>query len=281
MLLKYQLDDNEIEIDVPDQTTFTSGRQEVLSRKWSDLASNCEWFDQGYSMPNYSHVFKHSVLVDQITSEVRSRLTQLFPDRNFNHFTLEKYHNFITTEEHKSVADKVMKRLYCKDLEEASGSFVKLISDILGIPVGFKIQGAEFDQWIIVRINPPKSLAYNPIHKDIYEDFDATGCCPKMVNAWVPIVGVDTNAGLGISAGSHLICESKILRTKAGSTINGQNYSVNCIKSWNNSSSLKTVAPPPGSMLLFSSHLIHGFGVNKNDDNTRVALEFRLHDQEK
>ncbi len=172
-----------------------------------------------------------------------------------------------------------MKRLYCKDLKEASDSFVKLISDLLGIPVGFKRQGSDLEHWIIVRINPPNSLAYNPIHKDIYEDFDASGCCPKMVNAWVPIAGVGPNAGLGIAAGSHLICESKILRTRAGSTINGQNYSVNCIQSWDNSSSLKTVAPLPGHMLLFSSHLIHGFGINKNPDTTRVALEFRLHSQ--
>lgn len=281
MILKYQLDKNAIEIDVPDQTAFTFGRQEVLSKEWSDLTSNCDWFDQGYSTPNYSHVFNYSILVDQVTNEVRSRLKKLFPDRNFDHFTLPEYHKFITTEEHKTVADKVMKRLYCKDLEEASGSFVKLISDILGTPVGFQKQGSDFEHWIIVRINPPKSLAHNPIHKDIYEDFDASGCCPKMVNAWVPIAGVDANAGLGIAAGSHSICESKVLRTRAGSTINGQTYSVNCIKSWGNSSSLKTVAPPGGNMLLFSSHLIHGFGINKNPDTTRVALEFRLHSQEK
>ncbi|MGI9447063.1 MAG: phytanoyl-CoA dioxygenase family protein [Pirellulales bacterium] len=245
------------------------------------MTSNCDWFEDGYSIPSYNHIFDYSILLEQITREVRNRLTKLFPDRDFEKFTLSEYHKFITTAEHKTVADRVMKRLYCKDLEEASGSFVKLISDLLGIPVGFKKQGSDFEHWIIVRINPPNSLAYNPIHKDIYEDFDTSGYCPRMINAWVPIAGVDTNAGLGIAAGSHLICESKVLRTRAGSTINGQNYSVNCIQSWDNSSSLKTVAPPPGRMLLFSSHLVHGFGINKNPDTTRVALEFRLHSQEK
>ena len=279
MLLKYLLDSTEIEIDVPDQTEFTFGKEEVLSKTWSDLTTNCDWFEQGYSTPNYEHIFDYSTLLEQITSEVRNRLAKLFPNRNLNKFTLPEYHKFISAEEHKTVADKVMKRLYCEDLEEASGSFVKLISNLLGIPVGFKRQGTDLEHWIIVRINPPNSLAYNPVHKDIYEDFDASGCCPRMINAWVPIAGVDSNAGLGIAAGSHLICESKVLRTRAGSTINGQNYSVNCIQSWDNSSSLKTVAPPPGSMLLFSSHLIHGFGINKNPDTTRVALEFRLHSQ--
>mgnify|MGYP005997257965 FL=1 len=281
MKLLYQLDNNDIEIEIPDQTKFRFGKQEVLSKTWSDLTSNCDWFEQGYSSPNYNHVFDYSILIEQITNVVRNRLAKLFPNRDFNNFTLADYHKFITTEEHKSVADRVMKRLYCKDLKEASDSFVKLISDLLGIPVGFKRQGSDLEHWIIVRINPPNSLAYNPIHKDIYEDFDASRCCPKMVNAWVPIAGVGPNAGLGIAAGSHLICESKILITRAGSTINGQNYSVNCIQSWDNSSSLKTVAPLPGHMLLFSSHLIHGFGINKNHDTTRVALEFRLHAQQK
>ena len=280
MKLSYRLDQNEIEIDVPDQTEFKFGKPAVLSKNSSDLTSNCDWYEQGYTTPNYSHVLDYSVLLEHVTNEVHSRLSNLFPGRDFNQFTLSKYHEFVKADEHKAVADKVMKRLYCKDLKDISSTFVKFISDILGIPVGFKNQRSNAEHWIIVRINPPNSYAYNPVHKDIYEDFDSFGSCPKMINAWVPLAGVDANAGLGIAAASHLICESKILRTRAGSTINGRNYSVNCIQSWNNSSSLNTIAPSPGSMLLFSSHLIHGFGINKNHDTTRVALEFRLHSQE-
>ena len=146
-------------------------------------------------------------------------------------------------------------------------------------PVGFKRIDNDFEHWIIVRINPPYSLAYNPVHKDIYEDFDGTGICPRMINAWVPLAGVNEHAGLGIAAGSHRICQSKILRTQAGSSINGRKFSVNSIQSWDDSVSLNTVAPPLGKMLMFSSHIIHGLGINTNQDTTRVALEFRLHSQ--
>ena len=281
MKFSYQLDNDALDVDAPDETIFSFGKQEVLSKNWSDITCNCGWFNQGFSSLNYEHVLKHSSLLEHVTNEVRSRLVELFPDRDFDHFSLSKYHNFVSPDEHKTVADRVMKRLYCADLKDISHTFVKFISDELGIPVGFKQQESDLEHWIIVRINPPDSYAFNPVHKDIYEDFDASGYCPKMVNAWVPLAGVNANAGLGIAAGSHLISEDKILRTRAGSTINGRKYSVNCIQSWDNSSSLTTVAPPLGSMLLFSSHLIHGLGINKNHDTTRVALEFRLHSQEK
>ena len=123
----------------------------------------------------------------------------------------------------------------------------------------------------------PGSRAYNPAHKDIYEGFDNDGECPAMVNAWIPIAGVKGRTGLPIAPGSHLIPECRVLRTKAGTKMNGNRYSVNCIKSWDGMNELKTIAPNPGQMLLFSSHLIHGLGCNYNRDTTRVALEFRLH----
>ena len=35
---------------------------------------------------------------------------------------------------------------------------------------------------------------------------------PRMVNAWIPICGVNSNTGLGIASNSHLLSENKILR---------------------------------------------------------------------
>ena len=52
--------------------------------------------------------------------------------------------------------------------------------------------------------------------------------------------------------------EEQISRTKAGSIIEGQRYSVNCIQTWGDSATLKTMTPSYGDMLVFSSHLIHG-----------------------
>ena len=35
------------------------------------------------------------------------------------------------------------------------------------------------------------------------------GFCPRMVNAWIPISGVNRLAGLGLAPGSHLLSEEK------------------------------------------------------------------------
>lgn len=280
MKISYQLNNQKLQVEVPDNSEFLFGKNELLSEKWMDITSSCDWYHNGYSTPNFTHILDFSTLVDEITNVVQSRLADLFPERDLNNFKLPDYHKFVTLDEHRSVADKVMKRLYYKDLREVAQSFIDFISEHLGHPLGFHRIDNNFEHWIIVRINPPGSVAYNPVHKDIYEDFDMTTICPRMVNAWIPIAGVNSSAGLGVAPRSHLICENEILRTRAGSNMNGRNFSVNCIKSWADSSSLRTIAPNDGHMLLFSSHLIHGLGINTNADTTRVALEFRLHSQE-
>ena len=100
----------------------------------------------------------------------------------------------------------------------------------------------------------PKSGGFNPAHKDIYEDYDLHGEIPKMVNAWIPICGVNYKTGLPIVEGSHLYPESKIIRTKCGAKIEGNQYSVNCIKSWEGKNELKLISPKEGELLIFSSH---------------------------
>ena len=37
-------------------------------------------------------------------------------------------------------------------------------------------------------------------------------------------------------------------------------------------------SPNEGGILIFSSNLIHGLGKNNNTDETRISLEFRLHE---
>ena len=73
--------------------------------------------------------------------------------------------------------------------------------------------------------------------------------------------------------------ENEIVRTKCQSIMEGRQYSVNCIKSWKEKNNLELLTPKSGEMLIFSSHLIHGLGLNNNLDETRISLEFRLHYQ--
>tara|TARA_B100000780_G_C20714024_1_gene283846 strand:- start:49 stop:426 length:378 start_codon:yes stop_codon:yes gene_type:complete len=76
---------------------------------------------------------------------------------------------------------------------------------------------------IVVRINRPNSIGYNPCHKDIYNAFDKSGFIPKIINIWIPICGVKKLAGLRLAPASHVISEVEIERVYAGSFLNGQN----------------------------------------------------------
>ena len=102
--------------------------------------------------------------------------------------------------------------------------------------------------------------------------------CPNMVNAWIPVAG-KFPLGTRIGASSHLLPENKIIRSVAGAEMNGRKFSVNCIKSWDQSNRLVNIYPDEGQLLCFSSFIVHGLGINRNTDTTRVALEFRLHNQ--
>ena len=76
--------------------------------------------------------------------------------------------------------------------------------------------------------------------------------------------------------GSHLIPENKILRSKAGSFMNGQEYSVVSILEWGGLGDLESPIIQQDEFLIFSSHLIHGLAHNGNEKETRISFEFRL-----
>ena len=67
-----------------------------------------------------------------------------------------------------------------------------------------------------------------------------------MINAWIPICGVNEKTGLPIVPGSHLINENQIERTKAGTKVNGKNFYVNCIRSWEGKNKMFLASPNEG-----------------------------------
>jgi ectoine hydroxylase-related dioxygenase (phytanoyl-CoA dioxygenase family) len=72
--------------------------------------------------------------------------------------------------------------------------------------------------------------------------------------------------------------ENNILRTETkGVKINGNIYYVPCILETTNGP-IRMLRPNPmqGEVLVFTPYLIHGAGVNLNNDITRVALELRF-----
>lgn len=101
---------------------------------------------------------------------------------------------------------------------------------------------------------------------------------PKMVTIWVPAFRVMASYSLPIVPRSHLFLESAILRNRPGSGINGDQYSVASIKSWNVSPKVQRVLLNDDELIIFSSNLTHGLAYNNNNDTTRTSFELTLYE---
>tara|TARA_B100000579_G_C22806262_1_gene842690 strand:+ start:570 stop:1409 length:840 start_codon:yes stop_codon:yes gene_type:complete len=276
MKLAYSIDGRNVEVEAPDNTKFFKGDKICLSEEFSDVTSNMDWYKDGYKVIDFQEKINFDFIKSAVTKHIKEIIKKTYPFIDLNGFTLEKYHYFVNYEQNLEI-NKKAKRLYLQDTDFPDSEIVSFLESILKVRLSYSPKGSNFIHWVIARINIPNSIGYNPVHKDIYGFYDDDKYVPRMVNTWIPICGVNKNAGLGIVPGSHLIKESEINRTKNGVIIDGRNFSVNCIKSWRDKSDLRLIFPKEGEMLMFSSHLIHGLGINNNEDNTRVSLEFRLY----
>ena len=275
----YLIDGKKLSVDVQSKDAFFVGKNEILSKRFGDLAQKKSWYHKGYTVIK-SDTFLDTVLVKtKIQENVRKFIQEINPKTNLNNFSLETYHQYVTDEDHIKVIERT-RSFYPADLDIDSEKIVKNIASYIGSNLSYNNSVSKTgSDPIVVRINRPKSIGYNPCHKDIYNTFDKSGFIPKMINVWIPVCGVNKLAGLPLAPGSHLIPEIKIERVNAGSILNGQKYNVNSILRWGNNSSLKTISPKNNEMLIFSSHLVHGLAVNQNPDTTRISLEFRLYEE--
>jgi len=275
MLLTYLVDNKKLRFKAPDKREFSYGENVVLSELYEDIVLDLPWSQVGHSEFKLFTKSEFSNLKESLTLLVRKIIIDLYPRKSLDGFTLEKYHRYVDISEHELIINKT-RRIYPSDLSFDTDRVVGAIEENTKSTLSFSNPFSKTSQWLIVRINPPGSKGYNPPHKDIYQILDQGHSVPQMINCWVPICGVNNNTGLPIAGGSHLYRESDISRTKAGVRFEGQDYSVNCVGSWCTRNNLNTVSPEYGKMLLFSSHLIHGLGVNHNRDETRVSFELRM-----
>lgn len=250
------------------------GEDIILSQKFNDLVENCDWKNEGFVLKK--------LFTEHQMREIRGSIEVIIKtilEKNFisiEGFQLEHYHKFVDDKIHGEVITHT-RRLYPSDFGVDVYQIVEQLSGIMGTELSFFNPIAKQNQWIICRINRPHSYDYNPVHKDIYESYDQFEQIPQMINCWIPVCGVTDRTGLPIAPGSHLVSEKAVVRTKAGSEMNGFNYSVNSIIEWDGSNALTTISPNDGEALVFSSHLIHGLARNMNEDKTRISFEFRLY----
>ncbi|QZP17804.1 hypothetical protein K6112_00145 [Methylophilales bacterium] len=270
----YKINNDEIEVMIePDE--YSLGLAENLSERFNDLAQKKDWFNEGFTTEKAQLFFDFAKLHSATENILRKTLSSLDSSLDLTNFKLEKYHQFVTDDLHFETI-KRLRRIFPEDLSINVSEIVQRFSEYFETKLSFKNPTFGTDHFMMARINRPQSNDFNTAHKDIYEFFDNYQKIPQMINVWVPLSGVTEKNTLPLVPRSHMLPESKILRTKAGATVNEVRYSVNSIKSWGDDTSLIKIPLQHDEILIFSSHLIHGLAVNNEKDITRISFEFRL-----
>ena len=90
------------------------------------------------------------------------------------------------------------------------------------------------------------------------------------------LCNINKKSSLPVFPFSHTINESKIERTNLNTLFNGVKFSVPVIVKAKPQIKLIRPNPKKNQLLIFSSNLIHGGGLNDNKNLTRVSIELRF-----
>ena len=271
----YKIDGDIINLKI-DPDEYSVGQVVNLGQNFDDLAQTKDWYDEGFAIEKTESFFDIDKLRKATECALKEIISGIDASIDLTNFKMENYHQFVTDDMHLEVIQKT-RRLYPIDISIDVDEILQRFSDYFERKLSFTNPVSRIEQWMIARLNRPKSNDFNTAHKDVYESYDKYQKIPQMINIWVPLIGVTGKNSLPVAPRSHLLPENKILRTKAGSTVNGVKYSVNSIKSWAGDSSLIRLPLKQNEILIFSSHLIHGLAFNTEEDITRISFEFRLY----
>ena len=253
---------------------YVPGEKMVISSSETDISFGLPWYREGFEVYEFFSEEEFENLKSGIEKALR-KIVSKHVDADLSGFTLEKYHHFVKSDEVHYKVVKETRDLYEDDFNFPIDDIHRKLSDILGFELSDINPDNGSKMHVIIRVNRPNSNDYNPPHKDSYRSFH-NGNLMKFINFWIPIAGVNEHSSLPIVPKSHLIPENEIMKTTDGGVVEGNKYRVHTVLKWSNSNELSRAKVKYKEVLVFSSHLIHGFAVNANTDMTRIALEFRL-----
>ena len=182
---------------------------------------------------------------------------------------LENYHRAVTDEIHNEFIKGFSKGFEVSLLKELKF----LDDDISKITSRNASPKSPYDgnSYFWMRIIRPGVLENNPAHKDVYLDY-----LRNAVNIYFPIIGSTKKSSLSIMPKSHKQNEKNILRTTSGAKVGKRQFTVPAILQINDSLDLTRPNPQRDEMMVFSPYLVHGAGINEEDDITRISLEMRF-----
>jgi len=251
---------------------FFWGEDEVLFEEKNNVISKVDWINQGYSVVSVFPEDEFKSLKDSIKNNLLKAFRENGVEVNEESFELEKYHEYVTSNELHNKIISITRNLEVSDFDLDLDKIAERFGEVLGYKLSTFIPELGKSH-VQIRISRPNSLDINPPHKDGYLSY-----WKDILNVWIPIVGCNEKSSLPVFPGSHFINEKDVLRTESkGAEINGNTYYVPCILEVSNKEmKMLRPNPRPGEALIFSPFLIHGAAINGNQDLTRISLELRF-----
>lgn len=270
MICKLYIDEKPFQFEV--EGDFFWGKDEVLFLKNDSVLDNVKWRNVGYKVVSAFTPSEFKLLRNSVQENICKAIQETGGAVDIESFELDKYHNYVTTNEHHLEVINITRNLTVKDLKFNINNLVERFEKILECKLTSWVDAIQKSH-VQIRISRPNSLDINPPHRDGYFSY-----WENIINIWVPISGCNKFTSLPVVPGSHMLSEKDILRTSSkGAKINGNIYHVPCVlESKEGSFYMKRPNPKEGEALLFTPYLIHGSAINQTANQTRVALELRF-----
>lgn len=281
--LRYFINNQPHEIYYRGETT--KGADLCLLDKETDLTKGTNFEESGFIVEEFLNSKKRSQIKSKLLHAIIKRIRTLKIKANgLAEDNFAEYHNYVTSPDH----NRLINSLYCNGRglnaysvlgQELVDDIESYMSKILKKDVWMQMPGRS-EREIYCRIVRPshliKEMDSNPPHRDVW-----VPCLKDAMNIFFPIVGCNQDSILPLVAKSHRWKESDIERTKHGARIGTRRYTVPTVV--NSKNGINMVRPPVSSseILIFSPYLIHGGGLNLNENTTRTSLEIRFWLKEK
>ncbi len=273
--LRYKINDHEKVFDVTSKY-FRRGENNCIYNEMSHY-NNDEFVDSGFIIRSLP-VGWFTKINNAITNYVSVLLEK--QDIDTSGFTLEKYHKYVNTLQHKNVVDSFRGGMlgvggihldYLGIPYKELDSFItENIEGNYNFSCHYRRYGLSLKHFWI-RIIRPNSNDNNPPHKDSHIKRNR-----NMVISFLPLAGSNKKSSLPVIPGSHLEMESEYIISASPSYVDGKRFNVPSIVHRNKGLNLTTPNPSPNEIMIFNPYLIHGGGINRNTDTTRVSLETRF-----
>ena len=266
---------------------FDNGEDTQLISEDADLFKRCKKANGGFLIHK---IFKKKE-IDKLSHYVSLKMKQILKNelkKNIQHFKMEKYHEYVSDEEHLLVLKKMGLGWSTDDFPFSFSIIEKRMSSLLKMKVSAwakhikkqhkkelainNIISRKPSIFSIRIVRPMCHTDCNPPHKDAWIERLRNG-----INIYAPLCGSTKESSLPLVPDSHHLNENVILRTIGKYKFNGVSYTVPVALSINNND-ISLIRPNPkiGQALIFSPYLIHGGAYNFEKNKTRFSLECRF-----